>query len=108
LSSDLNVSGVGTVSGDQAWVDPIIGARYTTSLSKLWEFNSRFDIGGFGVGSDFTWNLVFLLGYRTSKSGQLLFGYRVLDVNRESGSGADFFKYDVTYSGPTLGYSFSF
>lgn len=108
LSNDLTVSGVGTVGGDQDWIDPFIGARYTTDLSKLWAFNSRFDIGGFGVGSDFTWNLVLLLGYRTSQSGQLLFGYRILDVDRESGSGADFFKYDVTYSGPILGYSFNF
>lgn len=108
LSSDLNISGAGTVSEDQDWIDPFVGFSYTTDLSRLWGIYGRFDVGGFDVGSDFTWNLLLLLGYRTSPSGQLLFGYRILDVDRESGSGADFFRYDVTYSGPILGYSFNF
>lgn len=108
MNTDLDVSGVGRFSDDESWIDPIIGARYTTDFSKSWGFITRYDIGGFGVGSDFTWNLLLLLSYRTSQSGRLLFGYRILDVDRENGSGADFFKYDVTYKGPILGYSFSF
>ena len=90
----------------------VITQLYNLSLihifSRLWAISVRSDIGGFGVGSDFTWNLVLLAGYRTSGGGQLLFGYRILDVDREKGSGADFFKFDVTYSGPMLGYSFNF
>ncbi len=108
LDNDLTIGDLPTVSAGDDWVDPIIGFRYTKDLSRLWAISVRSDIGGFGVGSDFTWNLVLLAGYRTSGGGQLLFGYRILDVDREKGSGADFFKFDVTYSGPMLGYSFNF
>lgn len=39
-----------------SWVDPIIGARLSADLSTKVMVNLRGDIGGFGVGSDFTWN----------------------------------------------------
>lgn len=107
LDGNLSVGGT-SVSGSQTWVDPIIGFRYRTDLSKKWATQLRFDVGGFGVGSDFTWNVVALAGYRTSKYATLLVGYRALGVDRESGSGADFFKWDVTYSGPELGFRYEF
>lgn len=107
LSGDLNVGNLST-SVSQSWVDPIVGFRYATVLSNKWSALGRFDFGGFGVGSDFTWNISAVFGYKTSENGSLLIGYRALNVDRESGSGTNFFKWDVTYSGPEIGYQFRF
>lgn len=108
LNSSIDVNGVTKVSGTQAWVDPIIGLRYIGDLSRLWQLSARADIGGFGVGSHFSENFVVLFGYNTSEAGRIILGYRWLGVNRTTGSGSDYFKYDVTYRGPILGYSFLF
>jgi hypothetical protein len=54
------------------------------------------------------WQLQADLGYRPSKSWFLSFGYRVIDVDYESGSGADRFKYDMQTFGPVAKIGFNF
>ena len=48
----------------------------------------RGDIGGFGVGTEFTWNIVGVAAYRAWDNVDILAGYRVLSYNIESGHGA--------------------
>ena len=43
-----------------------------------------------------------------SKRASLAFGYRVLGMNYETGSGSELFRYDVITSGPVLGMTFRF
>ena len=64
----------------------------------------RGDIGGFGVGSQLTWDVTASVGYRMSDTATLLFGYRHLDVDYQDGR----FKIDGQFSGPYLGLSFRF
>ena len=69
-------------------------------------FSARADIGGFGVGSDLTWNLVGLLGYEFDLLGApatVLGGYRVLYQDYENGNGSDKFAYEIYTYGPILG-----
>jgi hypothetical protein len=81
---DLKLQFPGTeVDGSKSWVDPILGVRYMGSLSRLWFMRWEGDIGGFGVGSDFTWNTSLLLGYRLSSKTDLVIGYRYMDVDFE-------------------------
>ncbi len=42
-------------TGTQDWWDPIVGANLSLPLGKKFSFSVRSDIGGFGVGSDLTW-----------------------------------------------------
>ena len=61
LDAELDVTGPGpgqSAQGDQAWVDPLVGARYIQPISDAWTFVLRGDIGGFGVGSEFSWQAV--------------------------------------------------
>jgi hypothetical protein len=102
LSNSLS-AGELSASGGQSWVDPFVGARYATALSDKWSVQGRFD-----VGSDSTWNAALFFGYKTSENGSLMLGYRALSVDHENGSGDDFFKWDMTYYGPVLGYEFRF
>jgi hypothetical protein len=66
------------------------------------------DVGGFGIGSDFAWQLVSRFNWRPADAVDLFFGYRVLDADFEDGDGANRFLYDVQTSGPLLGFAWHF
>jgi hypothetical protein len=114
LDSGLEITSTGPpgirVDVDQSvdWLDPFVGARLRLAVSRPLAFVVRGDAGGFGVGSDLTWNLVAILQYHTSPKVALEAGYRVLDIDYEQGSGTDRFVYDVVTHGPILGISFRF
>jgi hypothetical protein len=75
---DLNASGpLGlNPSGDEHrdWVDPIIGVNLGIDLTRHWAIAAEGDVGGFGIGSGFTWNALGLLSYQTSVFSD--FGFR--------------------------------
>ncbi len=85
------------------WLDPLIGLRSRTKLGERFDLMLRADLGGFGAGSDFAYNLWAECGWSFSKSCQLVLGYRYLDVNYD-----DDITYDVAQSGPTLGLAIGF
>ena len=91
------------VEADKTWVDPVVGFRYAPVLGENLQLWTRFDIGGFDVGSDLTWqlnaNVVWLFSDRTALS----IGYRVLDMKYDDGEGDEGFVYDATSHGPMLG-----
>jgi len=87
--------------GKQSWTDPIIGGRISWDLTKRIVFSTRADIGGFGMGSAFAWNLMAGVGYRLSNI-TFLAAYRIWYAKYENGSGDDLFVYDLTTSGPGL------
>jgi hypothetical protein len=94
-------------SGEQNWVDPIVGGRVSWQPAKAWTLSARGDVGGFGIGSDISWNASGVVAYRVYDFSFVL-GYRAWHADYETGSGADLFKYDVTTFGPGLGMTFHF
>jgi len=90
------------------WIDPILGLRTGVNLTRKLTLWARADIGGFGVGSDFSWNVSAVLGYDVYRNITLALGYRVLDVNFEDGSGDDKTELNATLHGPMLGLVFFF
>src|SRR5262245_36793025 len=58
LGLDLDIGSAISSSQTRDWVDPIIGTRIIVDLSPRWQLIMSGDVGGFGVGSDFAWNLV--------------------------------------------------
>lgn len=95
-------------SGSKQWIDPFIGLRTGFQLSKNFMIVLRGDVGGFSVGSKFSWNASGYFMYSPSETVSLLAGYRALYVNYEDGSGSNKFKYDVTMQGPAIGLTFQF
>jgi len=88
------------------WYDPIIGVRYFYDFGNKWMISARGDIGGFGAGCDFTWNVAALVHFHPWKYAAIIAGYRALDQDYESGSGLSRFKYDMRLAGPVLGINF--
>ena len=95
-------------SGTHEWWDPIIGARVSLPVWKKLSFNVNGDIGGFGVGSDLTWQACPFLNWQISKLASLQAGYRLLYTDYETGSGLNRFKYDMLTSGPQVGFALHF
>ena len=68
-------------------------------------------MGGFGVGSDFAWWALGLIGYQWRGAGlewAVLGGYKALGQDYTNGSGARRFQWDTTMHGPALGLSIRF
>lgn len=103
FDTDVEVGPIG-LSRDKDWVDPFVGGRFNAKLSERWRFSLRGDVGGFGVGSDLTWNAAAMFRYRIKENMDLGLGYRYLDVKKSSDSGS----YDSVTSGPLLGMSIRF
>jgi hypothetical protein len=89
------------VEGGDRWIDPIVGFKTFARVGDRWHVEARGDVGGFGVGSNFTWQALGGIGYRFSKTFTLRSGYRHLDVDFEDEDAA--FTFDVGMGGFVLG-----
>jgi hypothetical protein len=85
------------------WVDPYVGARWDWIFAEKWMTKLRGDIGGFGIGSDLTYNLVGLVDFKPWQHVSLFGGYRLLYQDYSTGSGSSKFAFDATMQGPVLG-----
>jgi hypothetical protein len=111
LQADLRFDGPGqrSADGSKTWFDPIVGLQlHTPESGKRWHAQVYTEIGGFGVGSTFTWQVFPTFGVNLAKWVSIDFGYRWLGIDYTSGDGLTLFKYDVLTQGPVLGFVFKF
>ena len=103
-------SGTETITRDQSktFYDPILITRLATDINDKWLFQFRGDLGGFGVGSDFTWQLQGYAGYRFSKLFQLTGGYRIISIDYNKETDGEQFVFDVNEFGPVVRLGFNF
>jgi hypothetical protein len=113
-SADLRINAIpaGTVEATgrhhKTWFDPVLIARLSTDIKDKWLFQLRGDLGGFGVGSDFTWQLHASAGYRFTKLFQMSLGYRILSTDYKSGEEPKEFIFNVNEFGPEVRFGFNF
>lgn len=113
IDIDLELTGpiVNTaISRGEHWADPVFGARVLHHVSDKWFLPLRGDIGGFGVNSDFSWNVQGGVGYNVSDRIAIVVQYRALGVDFSTGTEgtSDFFVYDIVTHGPLIGFAFRF
>jgi hypothetical protein len=108
LAATLGFKDGPNVEGDKDWFDLFIGARLRADVSTKLDLMLRTDVGGFGMGSDFTWTVSGLLGYHFNPAIAAWFGYKAQGVDYDEGTGDKQFMYDVIMHGPILGIGFSF
>jgi hypothetical protein len=119
LSTDLKltttapVSGVATVrtaSVDASWVDPMLGLAYSLPFRDAWRFNLRGDVGGFGIGSDLSYQVFANAHWQSAGGLGVVFGYRLIGFDYEDGSkgSRNYQRFDLTEQGPLLGVTYTF
>ena len=92
-------------SGSHSWMDAYVGARYHTTFKKRWIAAVRADIGA--GGSDLAWFGNATLGYKCTETFTVAAGYRILSLDREDGTGLDYYQWDVTQDGLGIALSFA-
>jgi len=95
-------------SRDDDFLDPLVGARCQWVITEGFWLAARGDIGGFGIGSDLSWQLVGTIGWDPSEGVSVLAGYRLLDIDYTDGEGNQEQRLDLQFRGPTIGVMFRF
>lgn len=119
LSANLNLAGLeiekGRVIARQGavdWIDPFVGARLRKEILPGHSLTVRGDVGGFGVGSEFTWQLLATYDVQIAVADQVTIdgyiGYRALSVDYSQGSGTDRYVFDAVMQGPVMGVTLRF
>jgi len=102
--SSLLPDGSYSVSGSQSWWDPVIGARVLVPFAEAWTLVGYADYGGFGIGSNPTYQLLAGVNWQFSKSVNAKAGYRYLYQDYQNGN----FVWDMKSSGFYFGAGFKF
>lgn len=87
------------VSASLSWVDPYVGFQGRYEIAENLYAVGRGDIGGFGVGSELTWNLYGAIGTSLSETTTMEIGYRYLYTDYVTGG----FEYDAAMKGLFIG-----
>lgn len=96
------------VAQDKAWIDPFVGITLRSSTGRRIGLRVYGEVGGFGMGSDFAWQLFPSVGIGLTERASLDLGYRWLDVDYDSGEGNERFVWNMLSQGPVVGFSFRF
>lgn len=92
------------IAPESNFVDPILGLRANASLSDRWSLLGYIDIGGFGFGSDFTWQAALTANYKVSNNLYLSAGWRHLHLDFSD----DSMMFDGAMAGPVVGATWRF
>jgi hypothetical protein len=107
--ADLEVVGFRGIarSGSVDWLDPMIGARVRYAVLPGHNLFLRGDIGGFGAGSEFSWQAIAGYSFDFAAYQGVTFsgvvGYRALYVDYAQGEGRRRYEFDMLQHGPVLG-----
>lgn len=117
LSTDLQVKTTAPVSGEvtqrnastgASWVDPLVGLQYSLPINDAWRLNLRGDIGGFGIGSDLSYQVLANVRWQANDTVGFVAGDRLIAFDYEDGNGASYERYDLTEQGPLVGVTVAF
>lgn len=113
LDTDLNLvvttgpvlpGGTRVLSASESWWDPVIGIRVIAPFAEHWSFVGYADMGGFGVGSDVTYQAIAGVNWQFAKSFVAKAGYRYFYQDYKDGG----FVWDMAAHGLYLGLGIRF
>jgi len=81
LSKDIQHALPTHGAGSQWWVDPIVGLRGQLNITRWLFLAAQGDVGGFGAGSQITWNTQATVGVNFTRNIFAELGYRYMYVD---------------------------
>lgn len=90
--------------GTSTWADPIIGLRGRYYVARAIFLNGYGDVGGFGAGSELSWQVLGAVGVQAARWCDVQLGYRALGFEYQGGRG----KQKITTHGPIFGATIRF
>jgi hypothetical protein len=97
----------------KTWFDPVVALRFLVPFEDdHWRLALRADVGGFTLGSTYSWQVYPYGGYNFDGiKGRRIFelgaAFRAFGMKYETGSGSNRFVYDMIIWGPELGFVFN-
>lgn len=85
-------------------IGPVVAARFRAPLGGKWGMGVYGDLGGFGVTSDISWQLMANVQYDVSDSWRLSAGWRHFEAHQDKND----FDVDLAIDGPILGATYRF
>ena len=85
--------------GTTTWADPIVGLRGRYYVSRAVFLNGYGDVGGFGAGSELSWQVLGGIGVQAARWCDVQLGYRALGFEYDGARG----KQEITTHGPIIG-----
>lgn len=104
LTASVDFATLPRASTSRTWVDPVVGLRATYAVTDAISVQGLADIGGFGAGSEFQWELMARVGYAVSDRWTMAAGWRHLAVDVDRGR----LDLEMTLTGPFLAVDFTF
>lgn len=87
--------------------DPFLGMRFIVPLTNELQFSFRGDAGGFGAGTDLSWQIISVFRYRVGQMGSINWdvgaGYRLFDFKKSSDSRRGERELSLQQRGPLVG-----
>lgn len=93
-----------SVAPESNFVDPIVAVRSLTPLSQRWSALGYFDVGGFGIGSELTWQGTVTANYQATDNLFVSAGWRHLYLDYED----DGTVFEGAMTGPVIGATYRF
>ncbi len=90
------------------FIDPIVGGYLHYRMARALTFVAAGDIGGFAIGSEFTWNAWTRFHVRLTDWLWINALARAFDIRYEEGSGDDRIGLNARIAGPAVGVIFRF
>lgn len=96
--------GTRTLTDEKSWWDPVIGMKTTIPFCDKFHVHALADFGGFGAGSDVTYQWLLTAGWQFARHFSVDAGYRYLVEDYEE----DGFVWNVATSGMIVGLGITF
>lgn len=108
---NLSRTGAGSISAEKTidWWDPLVGLRLRYQPARGQEIIVKGDVGGFDVGSKFTWQTLAAYSFETSLANLKwtnYIGYRALSIDYQQGNGDRTVGLNYIIHGPVIGLTF--
>jgi hypothetical protein len=97
---EVPLAGV-SIAPEKTFVDPIVATRVNAQIAPRLSALVHVDIGGFGVGSDFTFQLLGTLNYRAGRRFYVSAGWRHLHLDYEDAGT----RFEGSQTGPLIGFT---
>lgn len=94
------------VSDTKDYWEPFLGTRLVTDVTDRIQVRVGGDVGGFGAGSDLTWNTLGEVGFKVAAPLWLRVGYAAESIDYKANGGG--FEFNTTSHGPRFGFALTF
>ena len=108
VGASVNVLGLSaqrSLDADFDFIDPVVGVRFKHNFNKKWGSMLYADIGGFGVGSELTWQTAAVINYNFPGGYKIYGGVRYLHWDYEDDTRFGDLNWKADYTGPIIGFA---